>query len=617
MRIRGKLYLIVAVVIVGCAVSLSVLVFTTNRANSLTDMEIASVTMMRDVYRLTDLTKDIVITTGDLVAIRAEWIESLEAFDASLARLLAHPSRGYLSAQLNRQLEDAENVWTLTRSSFETVDQILAAVLAEDLSVVGGPSGIHEMQSEAEANGITGQLVFDLFRIEQRLRTSVASGRDFIVNNLGSAAEGIAAQADRITASSRTYALIVAGVVMLLGVAIVMLFSRRLSRRIEDVDAAVHEIADRDLSVRVPDRTTDEIGNLGRNLNESLHALSSFVNDVRDATHRVDDLKESLTASTSESVSAVNEISHSIESINGRFAVLNGNVGSATDAVESIGSGIRQLTSDIMNQAAAVEQSSTAIEQISASIGNVAKLSADRRAGAAELMKVIHEGGDHVATTNQQIEAVSREIDSILEIIEIINSISSQTNMLAMNAAIESAHAGEAGRGFSVVAEEIRKLAESTSENALRISDSLQSVAGGVREAHTASNASHEVFDRIDIEVSSFADALDEISTSMEQLRSASGGILAATEHMTTLSRSVSSASSEITKNTGEIERAMQETESVSSEVSHGLQEIGRGAREILDAIVEINRLTAESRDRMTVLSESVESFRTGDNHVE
>ena len=177
-----------------------------------------------------------------------------------------------------------------------------------------------------------------------------------------------------------------------------------------------------------------------------------------------------------------------------------------------------------MSQSAAVEESSTAIEQITASIGSVARLSADRRESAKTLLDVIHEGGDHVATTNEQIESVSREIDSILEIIEIINSISSQTNMLAMNAAIESAHAGEAGRGFSVVAEEIRKLAESTSENSSRIAASLQTVAGGIREAHTASNASQKVFDRIDTEVADFATALDEISTSMEQLRAASGG---------------------------------------------------------------------------------------------
>jgi methyl-accepting chemotaxis protein len=248
---------------------------------------------------------------------------------------------------------------------------------------------------------------------------------------------------------------------------------------------------------------------------------------------------------------------------------------------------------------------------MSASIGSVAKLSTERKDRAEDLLRIIQQGGEKVGTTNDIIKSISKEISSVLEIIQIIDNVSEQTNLLSLNAAIESAHAGEAGKGFAVVAEEIRKLAESTSENSSRIGTALKSVTEKIGEALLSSTDSYKTFEKINLDVKTFSEALSEISVNMDELAAGSKDILNATAKISDITKNIIQGSSEMEVGTRKIEQAMKDSEGISSGVVGGISEIDQGAKEILQSLVEISRLTEESRDRMEELHQAVDSFKT------
>ncbi len=611
MKIRGKLYAIILVLIVGFGISLALLLSTTARANRLKEMELAAVEATRDMYRLTDMTKAILQTRGDLKEARAAWGAALENFDVTFKKLVEHPARTQLPPEVQESIESAGASWSLTHNSFLEIGQIVDDIIAEPVEEIAKKTGVLRMLTITTEKNITGQFVFNLIRLDQKLQVVDLAGRDFLVEILGGLARDIKVRSAQIMAKNRIYSLSIAATVILAAVLFLVRFSRAFAARVVSIESTVRKIASRDLSVRSRDSVKDEIGSLGRHLNESLATLSGFLDTVHVAAHKVEELKESLSTGTNQSASALNQISKNIESIRDQFITLNGNISTSTEAVSRIAGKVRDLNREIDEQSRVIGDSSSSIEEMTASIGSVAKLSNERKERAEGLLRIIREGGEKVGSTNDIIKSISKEIDDVLEIIEIIDNVSDQTNLLSMNAAIESAHAGDAGRGFAVVAEEIRKLAESTSENAARIGTALKSVTAKIREASVSSNDSFRTFEQINQDVKTFAAALSEISGSMDELAEGSRGILGATEKISEVTKHLIKGSEEMEQGTREIELAMKNSEEISGGVVNGISEIDKGAKEILQSIVEINRLTVESRERMEELHTAVDSFKT------
>lgn len=193
---------------------------------------------------------------------------------------------------------------------------------------------------------------------------------------------------------------------------------------------------------------------------------------------------------------------------------------------EEIAGSSKVVQDKVAEQSSVVAQSSAAVTEMTASVDSISEITGARRESMAALKDTVNEGTQEMAKGASAVEAVKSSTASISDINKVIQKVAARTNLLAMNAAIEAAHAGAAGKGFSVVADEIRSLSEETSRQAKLIDASIRGTVSSVESAYVITSGAGHIFKEISTEADAVSAAMDEISEGLKGISSGSGEIL-------------------------------------------------------------------------------------------
>ncbi|MFH2002914.1 MAG: methyl-accepting chemotaxis protein, partial [Planctomycetota bacterium] len=281
--------------------------------------------------------------------------------------------------------------------------------------------------------------------------------------------------------------------------------------------------------------------------------------------------------------------------------------------VSLITGGVGQLDERISDQITMVEESTAAITQMLATIGNMARLAERDRELADSLVKTSDAGREVFTSAFEKIGAITERAGKIEEMIEIIDAIAGQTNLLAMNAAIEAAHAGDAGRGFAVVADEIRKLAEASAEGSREIAGSVHAIIASIESAKAGSSETTSAFAEIEEKIRDVSQSVVEISASLGETDEGGRQILTAMTSLRELSASINVESRSVAENSKSIDVSMGELDKVAETVREATASIGKRT----DDIAGTSELTGELAHELTSVGEDLERriahFRTTD----
>ena len=356
------------------------------------------------------------------------------------------------------------------------------------------------------------------------------------------------------------------------------------------VQESIHEIAtgEADLTQQSVVKSNNEIGALGDGFNAFMEKLRTIIGGVKDSKEILGDVNVGLQNRIEENGRSIEAIIGDLNDIDSQVQNQADSVSQTVSAVEEISQNIQSLENMIETQSSGVVEASAAVEEMIGNISSVNNSVGYMAQSFDSLIQNTEAGIQRQNDVNQRIRNIEEQSKALQTANKTISDIAGQTNLLAMNAAIEAAHAGEAGKGFSVVADEIRKLSETSSAQSKTIREELKKIEGSINDVVSASQASTDMFVEVSNSISQTQQLVLQIKGAMEEQQEGS-------------------------KQIGDALKLMNDN---TSEVRAASHEMAEGNKSILTEIDQLRNTTGVIRQSMDKISQSAGDIKETSNSL-
>ena len=354
---------------------------------------------------------------------------------------------------------------------------------------------------------------------------------------------------------------------ILSGTAVGLWFSRTITKPVDEMLEAAKRIAKGDLSVVIDNDSKDEIGQLSFEIKTMVSNLHDLIKEVQDSSAKVSSTADNISSSSDEVTSASDQIASTVSEISNGAKSQASKIDEVTRAMIDMTQTVQEVATNAQKAAEGANESNVLSQ-------DVGKFTEDLSLKMVDIQNAVNESSEVI----RELDGKSKQIG---EIVSLITNIADQTNLLALNAAIEAARAGEHGRGFAVVADEVRKLAEGSGTAAKQIADLISDIQTGTNDAVISMQHGTE-------EVASGAESLDQTVGSIAEIIDSIGNVASMVQDIAAAAQEQSASIEEITASVEEVSAISEESAAgaeeaavVTEEQTTYMEELGRSAHEL------------------------------------
>ncbi len=386
--------------------------------------------------------------------------------------------------------------------------------------------------------------------------------------------------------------------------AVIILLLRSIIKSVTNLTDKTSYIKQKELRVQFLENSKDDLSEFTKALNEFLLFYNDFFRHLKEMCLENQSAHLSVVDLNKKIIDVIKGARKSVEEVSDKMYSLNSNIASADELSNSISIDAITLSSQIEIQVTMVQNSIQALEDITKNIEILYSSAEKTTDNVTHLVSLSTNGKNTMDISNEKISEIETQAFKINEVVDLIEQIADQTNILAMNAAIEAAHAGDAGKGFSVVAEEVRKLAEASAEGSKDISTFVSGIIGQIKNTKEASLATGEAFNDIDRTIHQVNKEVSIISESLNDIAQKSSGVMNNILMLKDISEMIDLSSKEVATRSERISEDMKVVDGISSNVFekntdllsyiHTLEESSRSFEEAIGKLQGVSQTLNE-----------------------
>lgn len=359
--------------------------------------------------------------------------------------------------------------------------------------------------------------------------------------------------------------------------------------------------------------TRDETGILARNFGAFLSSLARMVALMQHNLGQSGETNFRLSSIAEKSSEVLGGARKSSASMEEQYERLHSEIHRSRDTTTQVSDSLRQVYDEIKQQSSTITGASETIRGMSESVRELAEVARTKLDVAGTLRDMSRKGEDDMNASLEVIQKVADSTDVITQTLGVINDIAERTNLLAINASIEAAHAGTRGAGFAIVAQEIRNLAVTTAENSDRITESLKEMTHHIGVSQESAARTGLSFQRIASQIAELSQTIGEIQESMFALAERGSTVLTRLDEINAASDAVTGSTDEMGRHVDTVSQSLESIHDISDETLAGIEQIVRDVESVAGVIQQAGEFVTTSRDDVKRLTDLVGGFETKD----